>query len=74
MSYGELRNVTERPFTARPKSQAERWAYLVSEARRIIAFPMQYTASEVRWAEDVETAARMDFRGRLSGVGVNNVR
>jgi hypothetical protein len=42
-------------YVARPKSWPERWAYLVSEARRILASPNAHTVTEVRWAEDVLT-------------------
>lgn len=36
----------------RPKSSAERWAYLVGDAKRIVTDPAGRSKAELRWAED----------------------
>lgn len=60
-------NLDDRAFMARPKSWPERWSYLVSEARRILASPSSYAVSEVRWAEDVLTVQNGAHAPRING-------
>lgn len=43
---------TVEPGFGRPKSSAERWAYLVEDAKRIAANRGKHTRAELRWALD----------------------
>jgi len=36
-----------------PKTQKERWAWLVSDAQRILRSPLSHREEEVAWARDV---------------------
>jgi hypothetical protein len=45
------------PHVTKPKSSAERWAWLIADAKRILAHPPDHSRGEVRWAEDMIGAA-----------------
>jgi hypothetical protein len=56
------RNVVALPG---PKTQKERWAWLVSDAQRILRSPLNHRAEEVSWARDVIASEdRVSLKGR----------
>ena len=36
-----------------PKTRAERWAWLIADAKQILARPLDHSRAEVAWARDV---------------------